>query len=79
MCLELGALEWPAPQGAVLDGARVVGFDLVTLDSLAVTSVMGTQGRSGPGGGAIEWEELMGCGKGSGRGHLGPGNAAAAG
>lgn len=77
MCLELGALEWPALQGVVLDGAPVVGVDLVTLDSLEVKSVLGTQGRSGLG--AIEWEELMGCGKGSGGGHLGPGNAAVAG
>lgn len=58
-------------------GLEVVEVDLVTLDSLVARSVLGTQGRSGLG--ALAWEELMGCEKGSGRGHLGPGNAAAAG
>lgn len=57
-------------------GFKVVGVDLVTLGSLVV-KCLGDPGQEWAGG--LAWEEVMGCRKGSGRGHLGPGNAAAAG
>lgn len=57
-------------------GFKVVGVDLVTLGSLVV-KCLGDPGQESAGD--LVWEEFMGCGKGSGRGHLGPGNAASAG
>lgn len=51
-------------------GFKVVGVDLVTLGPLVVRYEWA---------GALAWKELVGCGKGLGRGHLGPGTAAAVG